>query len=171
MVAVLRYIPQLFFMQPFNITDIHCFVILLLLFCYVIIGPPNPDNLPEDGKLKSEVMIKDNRRYYLDLKENQRGRFLRVRHNTKSHRSHFMAVFSFALSNCLMGGCNSSILPVSSGPPPSPAPVKTTVESFKRHPHMNMGKCRKRQSAWIVASAFKSTVVLFYAFFLWLAFF
>ena len=41
-------------------------------------GPPNPDNLPEDGKLKTEVMIKDNRRYYLDLKENQRGRFLRV---------------------------------------------------------------------------------------------
>ena len=42
------------------------------------VGPPNPDNLPEDGKLKSEVMIKDNRRYYLDLKENSRGRFLRV---------------------------------------------------------------------------------------------
>ena len=38
----------------------------------------HPDNLPEDGKLKSETMIKDNRRYYLDLKENQRGRFLRV---------------------------------------------------------------------------------------------
>lgn len=42
------------------------------------VGPPNPDNLPEDGKLKSEVMVKDNRRYYLDLKENSRGRFLRV---------------------------------------------------------------------------------------------
>ncbi len=48
------------------------------LFGYIVAGPPNPDNLPEDGKLKSEVMIKDNRRYYLDLKENQRGRFLRV---------------------------------------------------------------------------------------------
>lgn len=45
---------------------------------YASLGPPNPDNLPEDGKLKSETMIKDNRRYYLDLKENQRGRFLRV---------------------------------------------------------------------------------------------
>lgn len=45
---------------------------------YASLGPPNPDNLPEDGKLKSEVMIKDNRRYYLDLKENSRGRFLRV---------------------------------------------------------------------------------------------
>ena len=44
----------------------------------MILGPPNPDNVPEDGKLKSEMMIKDNRRYYLDLKENARGRFLRV---------------------------------------------------------------------------------------------
>lgn len=35
--------------------------------------------MPDDGKLKSEMMIKDNRRYYLDLKENARGRFLRVR--------------------------------------------------------------------------------------------
>lgn len=31
-------------------------------------GPPNPENVPEDGKLKSEVMVKTNRRYYLDLK-------------------------------------------------------------------------------------------------------
>lgn len=44
----------------------------------VFTGPPNPENVPEDGKLKSEMMIKDNRRYYLDLKENTRGRFLRV---------------------------------------------------------------------------------------------
>lgn len=42
------------------------------------VGPPNPDSVPEDGKLKSEMMVKDNRRYYLDLKENSRGRFLRV---------------------------------------------------------------------------------------------
>ncbi|XP_013390043.1 transcriptional activator protein Pur-beta isoform X2 [Lingula anatina] len=41
-------------------------------------GPASTDNLPEDGKLKSETMVKDNRRYYLDLKENARGRFLRV---------------------------------------------------------------------------------------------
>jgi hypothetical protein len=41
-------------------------------------GPPNPENAPEDGKLKSEMIIKDNRRYYMDLKENARGRFLRV---------------------------------------------------------------------------------------------
>ena len=43
-----------------------------------VAGPPNPENVPEDGKLKSEMMIKDNRRYYMDLKENARGRFLRV---------------------------------------------------------------------------------------------
>nr|XP_018916743.1 PREDICTED: transcriptional activator protein Pur-beta isoform X2 [Bemisia tabaci] len=45
---------------------------------YASLGPPNPDTVPDDGKLKSEVMVKENRRYYLDLKENQRGRFLRV---------------------------------------------------------------------------------------------
>lgn len=42
------------------------------------VGPPDPQNLPENGRLKSEVMVKENRRYYLDLKENNRGRFLRV---------------------------------------------------------------------------------------------
>ncbi|KAJ8299034.1 hypothetical protein KUTeg_023094 [Tegillarca granosa] len=51
---------------------------------YASLGPPNPDNLPEDGKLKSETMVKENRRYYLDLKENQRGRFLRVRSNYRT---------------------------------------------------------------------------------------
>ncbi|XP_077979265.1 transcriptional activator protein Pur-alpha-like isoform X3 [Glandiceps talaboti] len=45
---------------------------------YTRLGPPNPDNPPEDGRLKSEMIKKDNRRYYLDLKENNRGRFLRV---------------------------------------------------------------------------------------------
>ncbi|XP_076334782.1 transcriptional regulator protein Pur-beta-like [Tachypleus tridentatus] len=42
---------------------------------YASLGPPNPENLPEDGKLRSELMVKDNRRYYLDLKENSRGDF------------------------------------------------------------------------------------------------
>lgn len=50
---------------------------------YASLGPPNPENVPDDGKLKSEMMIKDNRRYYLDLKENARGRFLRVSLNTR----------------------------------------------------------------------------------------
>ncbi|XP_076625224.1 purine-rich binding protein-alpha isoform X2 [Colletes latitarsis] len=47
---------------------------------YASLGPPSSENVPNDGKLKSEVMTKDNRRYYLDLKENTRGRFLRVSH-------------------------------------------------------------------------------------------
>uniref|UniRef100_A0A914XB83 Uncharacterized protein n=1 Tax=Plectus sambesii TaxID=2011161 RepID=A0A914XB83_9BILA len=45
---------------------------------YASLGPPSPTSVPEDGQLKSEVMVKENRRYYLDLKENNRGRFLRV---------------------------------------------------------------------------------------------
>ncbi|XP_017480806.1 PREDICTED: transcriptional activator protein Pur-beta-like [Rhagoletis zephyria] len=45
---------------------------------YASLGPPNLDNFPEDGKIKSEIIIKENRRYFLDLKENPRGRFLRV---------------------------------------------------------------------------------------------
>ena len=48
--------------------------------CYAQLGPANPENLPEDGRLKSEVIVRENRRYYLDLKENNRGRFLRVRY-------------------------------------------------------------------------------------------
>ncbi|XP_053985548.1 transcriptional activator protein Pur-beta isoform X1 [Hylaeus volcanicus] len=47
---------------------------------YASLGPASSENVPDDGKLKSEVMTKDNRRYYLDLKENTRGRFLRVSH-------------------------------------------------------------------------------------------
>merc|ERR1719228_114436 len=45
---------------------------------YAKLGPHSPDDIPEDGKLKSEMMIKNSRRYYVDLKENVRGRFLRV---------------------------------------------------------------------------------------------
>lgn len=32
----------------------------------------------EDGQLRSAVISRDDRKYYLDLKENERGRFLRV---------------------------------------------------------------------------------------------
>lgn len=55
-------------------------------------GPPNQSNSVEDGKLKSEVIVKDNKRYYLDLKENARGRFLRVQFIFT-----FMVVFSCLL--------------------------------------------------------------------------
>jgi len=56
---------------------------------YSNLSPHNPESLTEDGKLKSEIMIKDNRRYYLDLKENNRGRFLRVSQTARGgYRSH-----------------------------------------------------------------------------------
>merc|ERR1719481_1979656 len=37
----------------------------------------DPDNLVQ-GELKSEVMFKDDKKYHMDLKENARGRFLKV---------------------------------------------------------------------------------------------
>lgn len=36
------------------------------------------DDKDSDGLIKSETFIKDRKRYYMDLKENQRGRFLKV---------------------------------------------------------------------------------------------
>lgn len=49
------------------------------------LDPPNKETIPsDDGTLKSDIMIKDNRRYYLDLKENDRGRFLRVSQVTRN---------------------------------------------------------------------------------------
>jgi hypothetical protein len=45
----------------------------------VLTGPSgSTDGQRDDSVLKSEMLVKDNRRYYLDLKENKRGRFLRV---------------------------------------------------------------------------------------------
>jgi hypothetical protein len=37
----------------------------------------DPENLKQ-GELKSEVMFKDDKKYHMDLKENARGRFLKV---------------------------------------------------------------------------------------------
>jgi len=69
---------------------------------YASLGPPNPENVPEDGKLKSEMMIKDNRRYYLDLKENSRGRFLRVSVSDMN--------FYFLVNLLMEGSKNSQLL-------------------------------------------------------------
>ncbi len=53
---------------------------------YAQLGPSSPEQIAqssggEDGgprrALKSEYLVRENRKYYLDLKENQRGRFLR----------------------------------------------------------------------------------------------
>jgi len=43
-------------------------------------GEHNPNNpqATEDGRLRSALITRDDRKYYLDLKENDRGRFLRV---------------------------------------------------------------------------------------------
>ncbi|CAF3572139.1 unnamed protein product [Rotaria sordida] len=44
------------------------------------LGEHNPNNqqLTEDGRLRSALITRDDRKYYLDLKENDRGRFLRI---------------------------------------------------------------------------------------------
>ncbi|NWV80863.1 PURB protein, partial [Dasyornis broadbenti] len=42
-------------------------------------GPPGEDGAGPRRALKSEFLVRENRKYYLDLKENQRGRFLRIR--------------------------------------------------------------------------------------------
>jgi len=49
--------------------------------------PWNPNNLAVDGKLTAQSIVKDNRRYYFDLKENNRGRFLRISMATPMNRS------------------------------------------------------------------------------------
>ncbi|XP_036454500.1 purine-rich element binding protein Ba [Colossoma macropomum] len=55
---------------------------------YAQLGPSTPEQIAQssggdDGgprrALKSEFLVRENRKYYLDLKENQRGRFLRIR--------------------------------------------------------------------------------------------
>ena len=43
----------------------------------MLLGPRSRDTFGDD-KIKSEVMYAGERRYYLDLKENSRGRFLKV---------------------------------------------------------------------------------------------
>ena len=41
------------------------------------LGDVDPYNLRQ-GELKTEVMYKDDKKYHMDLKENARGRFLKV---------------------------------------------------------------------------------------------
>ena len=50
---------------------------------YEDIGDLDPDNLKQ-GELRSEVMYKDDKKYHMDLKENARGRFLKVKSDLKS---------------------------------------------------------------------------------------
>ncbi|NXX25416.1 PURA protein, partial [Nicator chloris] len=51
---------------------------------YAQLGPSQPPELAQAADeprraLKSEFLVRENRNYFMDLKENQRGRFLRVR--------------------------------------------------------------------------------------------
>uniref|UniRef100_M3YC66 Purine rich element binding protein A n=1 Tax=Mustela putorius furo TaxID=9669 RepID=M3YC66_MUSPF len=51
---------------------------------YAQLGPSQPPDLAQAQDeprraLKSEFLVRENRKYYMDLKENQRGRFLRIR--------------------------------------------------------------------------------------------
>ena len=48
---------------------------------YAQLGPSNPGLVQDEPRraLKSEFLVRENRKYYMDLKENQRGRFLRIR--------------------------------------------------------------------------------------------
>eukprot|EP00112_Aurelia_sp_Birch-Aquarium-sp1_P026372 Seg932.7 transcript_id=Seg932.7/GoldUCD/mRNA.D3Y31 product="Transcriptional activator protein Pur-alpha" protein_id=Seg932.7/GoldUCD/D3Y31 len=45
---------------------------------YAQLDPAQTGQAPEEGKLKSEMQRSAGRRYYFDLKENERGRFLRI---------------------------------------------------------------------------------------------
>lgn len=64
---------------------------------------PTPANTTADGKLKSEFMKKDDKRYFLDLKENSRGRFLRVSQVVRYTRQHvaFPATLLVELRNSI----------------------------------------------------------------------
>ena len=56
---------------------------------YEDIGDLDPDNLKQ-GELKSEVMYKDDKKYHMDLKENARGRFLKV--NSQSYKKNIKRI-------------------------------------------------------------------------------
>eukprot|EP00116_Pleurobrachia_bachei_P013637 sb/3473899/ len=64
---------------------------------------PTPATTTRDGKLKSEFMKKDDKRYFLDLKENSRGRFLRVSQVVRYTRQHvaFPAILLVELRNTI----------------------------------------------------------------------
>jgi len=57
----------------------HAYAISVILFILtlMLLGPRSRDTYGDDN-IKSEVIYAGERRYYLDLKENSRGRFLKV---------------------------------------------------------------------------------------------
>merc|ERR1712130_1096332 len=60
---------------------------------YKVLEKLDPDNLRQ-GELRSEVMYKDDKKYHMDLKENARGRFLKVSETfTRGYSSSRFQVF------------------------------------------------------------------------------
>ncbi|NXS11516.1 PURG protein, partial [Neodrepanis coruscans] len=64
--------------------------------------PPSPpaslgSEEPPHSVLKTEYIERDNRKYYLDLKENQRGRFLRIRQTVSRGPGAVMGYFGHGL--------------------------------------------------------------------------
>lgn len=53
----------------------------------------------ENGQLKSEVIVHESRQYYLSLKENQRGRYLRVFQKVSRNNSGPRSQVSFPSKN------------------------------------------------------------------------
>ena len=72
-------------------------------------GEYNPTNVQsnEDGRLRSATITRDDRKYYLDLKENDRGRFLRVKKKRKSKFRFNSNSFSFRFLQISMVGPNA----------------------------------------------------------------
>jgi len=73
---------------------------------YAQLGPSDPDQPPEERQkpLKTERLHRESRRYFLDLKENNRGRYLRIRQQTAY--------------NGQQGNGNGQQPPPNQGPPP-----------------------------------------------------
>ena len=59
----------------------------------------DPDNLRQ-GELKSEVMYNDDKKYHMDLKENARGRFLKVSETFTRGYSRFQVIWVILEFRC-----------------------------------------------------------------------
>merc|ERR1712137_597762 len=64
-------------LMTFSTAGVFSQNLLKFIEFYEDIGDLDPDNLKQ-GELRSEVMNKNDKKYHMDLKENARGRFLKV---------------------------------------------------------------------------------------------
>ncbi len=78
--------------------------------------PHNSKSLAADGLIESETIVRDNRRYYLDLRENERGRFLRMSMLSMGVRVHIalpaegMVELKNGLAELIQGYCSEDDL-------------------------------------------------------------